>query len=364
MILSSVFLSPKKTITTQKQNNSDYQKEMAEYQKALADYKNKIGQKTVLTSSEIAQALKLGEEPNAKANIELLKTGISDANKYGYESHDAPSKFLQERLNDSTPGALRLDQSGFKLLHVSSDVAKLGGNFAKVTYTNLQNSSFAGKKISKIVATYNQLTDVWGTWGDGVGYIAISNDPYYGTFTYGFGGFGVTYEYYDENGQKINFGDQPDGSGAWISIGSLNSSGPNGRTEAVQLQSPGKLYQLAGSYVTVHPNAGQMANGGYVGNSAFSDTFGLDGGIGSPLGWSDSTAGLSAPDAYKAATVAHVTGDHISFSFYTIGVHNNMWAYPSTIVPVTPGPKKPTLKHAEAHYHYNTFLANPKKASI
>lgn len=351
-------------IATQQQNNSDYQKKMAEYQKALADYKNKLGQEVVLTSSEIAQALKLGEEPNAKANIELLKTGISDANRYGYESYDVPSRFLQERLHDGSAGALRLDQSGFKLLHVSSDVAQLGGNFAKVIYTNLQNSSFAGKKISKIVATYNQLTDVWGTWGDGVGYIAISDDPYYGTFTYGFGGFGVTYEYYDENGQKINFGDQSDGSGAWISIGSLNSSGPrNGRTEAVQLQSPGKLYQLAGSYVTVHPNGGQMANGGYAGNSAFSDTFGLDGG--GPLGWSDSPAGLAAPDAYKAATVAHVTGDHISFSFYTIGAHNNMWAYPSTIVPVTPGPKKPILKHVEVHYHYtSTNVSAPVPPTI
>lgn len=340
-------------MVTQKRNNTEYDNAMEQYNQQLQDYKNKMNWQNVLFSSQILQALKLVPEPNAKAKIDLLLPTSSDLNSYGVEYHQPGEEYIASAIGDKSSGAVRLDQTGESLLHVTN--AQAGKDFARVTYTGLQNSMWAGHHISKIIATYSQLTDVYGIGnkdanGNPIGYIAISNDPYYGTFTYGLGGFAIDYQYYDENGNRINFGDQNDGAGAWFSIGSLNSSGPTGRVESVQLQSPGRLYQLAGSKVGVYSNV-SMTNPipdstGKSGDYAYSPESTL------PDDW-DSTLGLNDPNAYIGATVAHVTGDHVKFSFFTQGNHNNMWAYPSTIVPVTPGPSRPVRKTSEAHYRYN-----------
>lgn len=346
-------------IDTQKRNNTEYDNAMEQYNQQLQDYKNKMNWQNVLFSSQILQALKLVPEPNAKAKIDLLLPTSSDLNSYGVEYHQPGEEYIASAIGDKSSGAVRLDQTGESLLHVTN--AQAGKDFARVTYTGLQNSMWAGHHISKIIATYSQLTDVYGIGnkdanGNPIGYIAISNDPYYGTFTYGLGGFAIDYQYYDENGNRINFGDQNDGAGAWFSIGSLNSSGPTGRVESVQLQSPGRLYQLAGSKVGVYSNV-SMTNPipdstGKSGDYAYSPESTL------PDDW-DSTLGLNDPNAYIGATVAHVTGDHVKFSFFTQGNHNNMWAYPSTIVPVTPGPSRPVRKTSEAHYRYNTVTVTP-----
>ena len=94
----------------------------------------------------------------------------------------------------------------------------LTGDIIEVTYTNLSRSSYRGKKISKIIATFSNVTqDNLSPYNIS---FAIYSNPYYGFWYWQSSKITVNYKFYDENNHLISF-DNTDNS--WITIGSLNS---------------------------------------------------------------------------------------------------------------------------------------------
>lgn len=238
----------------------------------------------------------------------------------------------------------------------------IAGDAITVTFDNLQNTSYHGRKIKKIVTTFHDLI-VDG----GVNHrIAISNNPYYGIFVVGVTHSPMRSVYYDENGDRINFTDTADGAGAWITVGSLNAG--SGRTEEAQLTSSGKAYGFYGSTVTVHNN--NLLYSDHVnepgsdltpaGKTGFGDGT-LAPGLNQANKWWDTEQGLSDSNAYMGAGVFHVTGNQTDIDFIVTSTYNqfNSWFTLSTTIPKDGFKITPPVN--TVHYHYDVNIQKKRR---
>ncbi|ADJ79831.1 Possible surface protein A (plasmid) [Ligilactobacillus salivarius CECT 5713] len=242
------------------------------------------------------------------------------------------------------------------------------GDIIEVTYTNLNKSSYNGKKISKIIATFSNVTqDNLSPYNIS---FAIYSNPYYGFWYWQSSKITVNYKFYDENNHLISF-DNADNS--WITIGSLNSG--KGRYESAKLNSSGKVYGFKDSSVTIHNGNtlySDKANdsGSRIGDN-WQNTYPSDVTSNYPWGTNDWDKGLDDPHAYYGAGIFKVNGNDLNVTYGTrraVFVNPGTWATISTSIPKGSGPVTPTIhyKHTnvalekptptEVTYHYDTIM--------
>lgn len=343
-------------IDTQKRNNAEYDNAMNEYNAKMAKL-NQGANAPVITTNSVNQALSLKPENNVTVDIEALNPRIT------FKRVEEGTKYAGYQIFDKN----------------NAYVNNIDGEFLRVTYTNLKNSTYKGSKISKIVVTYSDSTPTGNritqsglnaiTEGANDNFLVVFEDPVRGdmhstTVT-------ATYQYYDANGNLIDFSGT---NNAWLSVGSLNfdqgndyQGGKNegnptsGISEGVKLISGAQIKQLAGSSISVHDDGWA-----YAGFNNYSGT-GMNNGINTDNGGSGWDMDGS-PNAYYGAIVFQLTGSSVSLrqglvswggadiaSQYSNQFLNNAWFTAGTTLPETQI-KQPVRKTSEAHYRYNTVM--------
>lgn len=309
----------------------------------VQQYKQKLDvyQKTLnsdqINPDLIKQNLVLGDEPNAVANYE---------------------KFGNSNLSFTPNWNFNGD---YTYLVVGKNLSDLRGNFLKVTWSNLKNSSYRGQKIGKMSAVFSDLIHDNNNQQNRDSWLIIFKNPYKGFWYLVSHSLTVEYTLYDESGNPITL---PNDESAWVTIGSLNAG--TGRREGASLLSEGKAYGFKDSSITVHN-----------GNSLYSDTANSQTQkIGSdwrdienvtseyPWGTEDWDRGLADPHAYYGAGVFNISGGHFKIKYFTDRTHQDntdTWANISTsIVKSNSGIIPPTI-----HYHRtNVALLLHRKKSV
>lgn len=286
-----------------------------------------------MSTAEIVQALELGREPQAKVSVSQLKgtAGRIDTNMTQNTDSTSYEYYI-------TPGA-----TGVVLV---------------ATYTNLQHSYYTddnGNKhnIAKIVRTFSDLTKQnWiSSWdylknpeNNANPYLWIYDDPTDGFWYYYASGVTVTDQYFDEYGNPVNLNDD-----AWLAVTSLNNIGGtadqianNAHVEQVTPLSGGQSYALLGSSVTNH-------NG-----TLYADLNNTSG-----TGMNDGHWDSKGSEEYYGAGLVKLSSGTTSLRFtthrdptFTGATPSNVWATTTTILPVTPGPDKPSVpRYSTVHYH-------------
>lgn len=409
------------------QDSAEYQRKLAQYNQDWNAYKAKNGiaaNANVITSGMIDQGLRLQREGNAKVTFSnVIGTNnpsgwdlgnASQGGKSGFTFDMSHTKYLSWGKYPWTLTRRNAYGEGSTQYAFVANAINEGRITVTATYTNLQNSSYTDEdgvnhKIAKIIATYS-------TSGNSTDWplLYINADPTEGFWYMGVNPVEVTYQYFDENGNPIRFGDN-----AWITFSSLNagnglhdSGAQDGRHEMVQANNNIGLHQLAGSSITNHNglyystfvndnmrlklNSDGSVNYGIVENGNLYEANGTPGGKftqGTLIksNYKDGDNGYVAWDnsngqgQYYGAVVGQVasgsTGYTITYSsdHYGKGMSNSYseadyattWAMPSTTIPQTPfnekkptpptppeKPSEPTPKTTEIHYHYNKLNVN------
>ncbi len=295
----------------------------------------------IISSSDVSQALDMNSEKDADAEIELLNSHLK----------------VRDNWNDAW--------------NISSDINpytnRLDSDLVRVTYTNLKHSTYDGKPLSKIVITFSNSVPT-GTTATGYPmgpvdtngttsrFLYISKDPVKGD--YHSTEITSTYQFYDSDGNLINFAGK---NNAWLSFGSLNvddsfeyNGKKGGISEAFKVIDGGIGKQLAGSSISLHSD-------GYF-YAPFDNYNAPD----APKNWDSGTS----PDAYYGAAVVLLNSDHVSIrqavhtwgdwdnSIFGTGKVNNVndaWLTASTTIP----PTKLQRKASTIHYHYDVSAIDP-----
>ena len=246
---------------------AQYQADLAKYQKDLAEYPSKLKAyedeqaaiKAALAELEkhknedgnltepSAQSLVYDLEPNANLSLTtdgkfLKASAVDDAFSKSTSKGKYDQKILQlddldiSNLEQADDVASSMElygnfgtKAGWTTTVSSSGVAKWGsvllerGQSATATYTNLQNSYYNGKKISKIV--YKYTVDPESKFKGQKVWLGIFTDPTLGVFASAYTGqveqntsifIKNEFTFYDEEENPINF------DNALLSVASLN----------------------------------------------------------------------------------------------------------------------------------------------
>ena len=228
-------------------------------------------------------------------------------------------------------------------------------NIVKVTFDNLKNSSYNGKKLTKMVQVYHDA--IKSPNNPYPPALLIWSNPFNGFWYWQIDSISVDYHLYFENGEELSIpstGLDGKHSDAWITVGSLNSGA--WRTEGAALESQGKAYGFSGSPVAVHN--GNWLYAEYANEWRSDDNpwhyaangNGVDpraGGL--PMNWD---TGLDNPYAYIGAGVFNVSGKGYSIRFTTDHANGKnpawTWATISTsIVKSSSGIVPPTVHYKD-----------------
>ncbi|MGO5438494.1 SspB-related isopeptide-forming adhesin [Ligilactobacillus salivarius] len=338
----SDFEAKKKQIQDQNtQQTNDIDAQIQQYKQKLDKYQKTLNSDQI-NPDLIKQELILGSEKDAELSYRLL-------------SKDADASY-----DKWFGGTVSRDDYKHTVEVDAYNKGNLMGDIIEVTYTNLNRSSYRGKKISKIIATFsNVIQDNLSPYKIS---FAIYSNPYYGFWYWQSSEITVNYKFYDENNHLISF-DNTDNS--WITIGSLNSG--KGRYELTKLNSSGKTYGFKDSSVTVHNGNtlySDKANdsGSKIGDS-WQTTYSADVTSNYPWGTNDWDKGLADPHAYYGAGVFKVNGSNLNITYGTkraVFVNPGTWATISTTIPKGSGPEAPVI-----HYHHtNVALEKPTPTEV
>ncbi|MGM9885471.1 SspB-related isopeptide-forming adhesin, partial [Streptococcus hyointestinalis] len=347
---------------------ADYDKAVAEIQK-VEEYNAGVRERNAAKAAVIAEKnRKLKEEYEAKlaeynkALAEMQAELDANRGKDGYLTQD----LVQSLVFDSEPNATAVVESpdGEKS-EVDNDVYNLNhkyfiakGQTLKVTYTNLENSSYNGTKISKVVYTYTALTDN----GD---YLYPFKDPTQTVnynaggdpFTTGKSALAFTAQFFDKDGNVISFSkDAP----ALIAINSMNNttnfSGTGYGESITDLGENTEFIKINGSSVDYNNGVVYSAtDNAYVSAGSRYESNQLN----NPNEYWDST---DSPLRWYGAGVLKVTsGDTISFTIQNVSVNaafeslGQQWfAFSSKVAaPTLPTPPTPPTP--------DKFTAEPEK---
>lgn len=323
------------TIATQKQNNQNYQRQLAEWRNSLTY--NKDG----LSLGDVKQTFILNSEPTANISIQSFGNPVTLK-----KSDDKPCLFW--RSGSDTNGIIAI-----------------------ATYTNLKNSSFTDANgqthhIAKIIRTFSNLTQAeskysedfarwairvsWGlpeSYGVGFSGLQISKDPAHGATFTNASGISVQDEYYDEQGNRI------DPIGGFYVFSSLNYGTANTGNGYVDIESVNgtgiQMKAVAGSTINVQPDGRLEASSG---NGP--EDLGYD--------WDNN----DSPNFYMGSGVGYITNENPTMRFQVRAngsdkCINAFWFTINTNLPSVPV----TLKTTEVHYHYDTLnLRHPAAEEI
>ena len=299
---------------------------MKQYQQKLDEYQKTLNSDQI-NPDLVRQELILGSEKDAELSYKLL------------------SKDVDASYDKWFGGGISRDNYKHTVEVDAHNKGNLTGDIIEVTYTNLSRSSYRGKKISKIIATFSNVTqDNLSPYNIS---FAIYSNPYYGFWYWQSSEITVNYKFYDENNHLISF-DNTDNS--WITIGSLNSG--KGRYESAKLNSSGKVYGFKDSSVIVHNGNtlySDKANdsGSKIGDS-WETTYQADVTSNYPWGTNDWDKGLADPHAYYGAGVFKVNGSNLNITYGTrraVFVNPGTWVTISTSIPKGSGPVAPQISY-------------------
>ena len=365
-----------------------YQADLAKYQKDLADYPVKLKAYEDEQASIKAALAELEKHKNEDGNLTepSAQNLVYDLEPNANLSLTTDGKFLKasavdDAFSKSTSKAkydqriLQLDDLDITNLEQSNDVAssmELYGNFgdkagwsttvsnnsqvkwgsvllergqsATATYTNLQNSYYNGKKISKIV--YKYTVDPKSKFQGQKVWLGIFTDPTLGVFASAYTGqvekntsifIKNEFTFYDEDGKPINF------DNALLSVASLNRE--HNSIEMAKDYS-GKFVKISGSsigekngmiYATDTLNFKQGEGGSrwtmYKNSQAGS-------------GWDSS----DAPNSWYGAGAIKMSGPN---NHVTVGATSATNVMPVSDMPVVPGKDNTDGKKPNIWYSLN-----------
>lgn len=325
------------------QEETDYKQKHDAYENALKGLNQTGVAATGVDVSQIQQKLQIGKEPNATMKVLSVGSGVQQHVSDGHVAYNNPSGLDSKSLDTFTWG-----NQGYS------------GDICKIEYDNLQNSSYNGSKITKIVATYSNAnpadTDLTNTSDSTIWpanpQLTIYSDPTDGFWYNRVKNVTVDYQFYDANGNLINF----DSNNAWLTIASLNhhndSNVNNQMVEKATLNSAGTVDQIKGSSVTVHDGKTLYSNNV---NSDTPDT-----------PW-DVTGGKQE---FYGAGLFDVFGNNISITYSTTNpsgdtpVAASTWVTLQTTIPTVPSDVKPPTPPTPptVHVHHDTLTEQPPMA--
>ena len=222
-----------------------YEDEQAKIKAALVELEKNKDQDGYL-SKPSAQSLVYDLEPNAQLDLKtegklLTATAVDEAFKkdtdqYGKKNLQLDNLNVKNLENGATTSSVELygninDKSDWTTNVGNKTEVKWGsvllerGQSVTATYTNLQNSYYNGKKISKIVYKYTVDPSSQFKNPSGKVWLGIFSDPTLGVFASAFTGqvekdtsifIKNEFTFYDENDKPINF------DNALLSVASLN----------------------------------------------------------------------------------------------------------------------------------------------
>ncbi|WBB33901.1 cell surface protein [Parvimonas micra] len=329
-----------------------YDKELEEYNKAVEEWKKHKDEDGYLPEQH-AQTLIFKSEPNAKLEFvgdkpfskEEWNNYFTNVIKPKIDKHPANgyNDFISTEPHVNPPEKERtVLRKGIPLT---------------VRYTNLQNSYFKGKKISKVEYTYT-LKET-GISGLNDMLAAIHRDPtvtiYYFSF-YKNASINMTAKFFDENGEEMDM------TGALVSFASLNrgtgktSEAPivaNKPTTEKVLSFNGKFLPINGSSITVQGGSAYSLND----NESKSKGSKFD-----AAEWDTE----KSPYKWYGAIVGEVTKSRINFTFGADGRAIPWFAFNSDVkangVPIKPveptpptAPEEPQKPETNVSYHYDVF---------
>lgn len=318
------------------QSQDGYNKALEAYKQALKDkgYPVKDG---ALTGNDIQQNLIFGDEPNVVVNGTVTdnRLMIETGNDINYKHPTFPSQgnYHEIVFKDGNSTAVERELGEF-------------------TFTNLQNSYYEGRKISKVVVSFSNLERDGLTDSHFGKHCVVIYDNLTKGLEFAGTSIDVTYRFYDENGQLITLNLKD----SYIVPASLNNHGNDKESqtgvniESVELLSDGKAEQLLGSSVAVD------------GNNEYSNHFN-DG------DWDQSVTDDPHGKRTYGSGLFNVSGNHVTLRFYTqvspdVAASLNkltpdewnngsMWAIVQTVIPTYDDPVPPVKKNSNAKVAYH-----------
>ena len=312
-----------------------YKKDFAAYTAALAEAESKKKQDGYLSEPR-SQSLNFKSEPNA------IRTIDSSVHQYGQQELDALVKSWG--ISPTNPDRTKSTAySYFNAINSNNTYAKLVLEKDKpvdVTYTGLKNSSFNGKKISKVVYTYT-LKETGFNDGTKMTMFA-SSDP---TVTAWYNDYftstniNVKVKFYDEEGQLMNL------TGGLVNFSSLNRGNGSGAIDKDAIESVrnfnGRYIPISGSSIKIHEN-----------NSAYADSSNAEKSRGARWDTSEWDT-TSSPNNWYGAIVGEITQSEISFNMASSKSGNIWFAFNSNINAIGV-PTKPVAPTAPTQPMYET----------
>lgn len=359
-----------------------YQQALQKYQQELQNYQAQMKKfdvpdsankylsamnPTGLSSDDVKNNLFVGQEPNAQISVKALSDQVTVQTMSFNDWNNQINKGIAN-TNYHTKNVAVIEDKTMK---------SITGPYAQVTYSGLQSAYYANQPVSKIVVTFSNLhVDGNGNLGS----LANVSGPV--TYAYnniadgmGIGGAGsvdVSYQFYDKNGNLINFNDNEP---AYMSVTSINdwwnqnskqhpnlsnettgpcTDGTATHVEYAKLLSPGKAYSLKGSTLTVH-DGNDLYSDGTNGSSLPDGTY-----------WDNADSPLQA---YGSGAFEVTTGNSINVQYGDMcnndpsgdGAYGIWWTVQTQLPPTIP-----TKPSATIHYHYDKNAAqkeNPVSAN-
>ena len=326
-----------------------YDTDLVAYNKAMEELEKKKNEDGYMTKPS-PQLLTFKSEPNAVLTL--------SGRKY---THDEFSAEVRSWNLGSEPWRY----SYFDALNngQAADAARVMLEKDKpftATYTNLTNSSYNGKKISKVVYTYTYK----GSSGVNVPNklpVVLQKDPtvtiWYNDF-FGDARINLTVKFYDEDGNVI------DPTGSLLSFSSLNRGNGSGAVDKDAIE---KVAYFNGEYVPISGSTIKPHGDG----SAYSDTNNAEKAYGSRFNTADWDTPTS-PKAWYGAIVGRVTSPEISFDMAShksgivwFALNSDIKAINVPTKPVEPTPPTPPAEEPEkptfsARYHLDVFYVKPQ----
>lgn len=247
----------------QKQAKADKATQDSELTKSIASFDEWSGGNTGINGvkpGDINQELIMKKEPNAKTEINITNDSVM-SKKLTLDQMNTGTTELPRGIN---PGNSNIKSTFGYYVHTKTGTKGASGDIGTITYSNLENTEYNGKKISKMEVVLSDLGDnpiKNPSWAPGV---IIFQDPTDTIWNMQTQGTSYTYKFYDEEGNKIDFKDKT----AFFTIGSLNAgygdanhieiangdeNSPHFIRETVQgIGNSVKLYKLEGSSVGIH----------------------------------------------------------------------------------------------------------------
>lgn len=318
-----------------------YDTDLAAYNKAMEELEKKKNQDGYM-NPPYGQPLIFKSEPNAKLTLSGKKYTKDEFNNTvkSWNLGTEPWRYAYfDMLNNGQPGS-----AARVMLEKDKPFV--------ATYTNLQNSSYKGKKISKVVYTYTfKGIDGVNNVPDKLPVI-LQKDPtvtiWYNDF-FGSARINLKAQFYDDQGQLI------DPTGSLLNFSSLNRGNGSGvvYVDAIEKVAAfnGEFVPISGSSIKVQPDGG-----------AYASTDNTSTARGSKFNVQDWDNESSAKQWY-GAIVGRVTNSEISLDMasYRSGcvwfaLNSDVKAIGLPTQPVEPTPPTPPTepeKPSKVAYHYD-----------